>query len=774
MKRHATAIFATALLCSLFAFGGSAAAACPNEDLRSGPSGQLADCRAYEMVSPADMNGNGIEQAYAVRGDGDAMLYGTLNIFGNEAKSSITGKWIATRGAAGWTSTSLNPPTLGRVLTPWDEPVVVDIAGDLSSALLATTYPFDLRDQAPFGSISEPGDGDVYRVSPGPAAEWISHGPDLPDTATIDSYYGGASADLSHVFFETTQPLTATAAGSTERNLYERHGADLVSVNVDDSGKLMPGGAAVGRAQGALATFLGSQTRQGHPDDPTAVSADGRIVYFTAPLEPATAPRQLYARIDGARTVLVSRCRFGACAGEGAPNGAAFLVASRDGGTVLFFTQDRLIESAPEGGGIYSFDSGTGSLSFVTTLEGTLLAATPDLSTLYLCDSGITVFHAGERRTISSIACPEFERTGYITGVSGITSQGEPRSTPNSGYVFTTTAGPQEIATGEAQVATGEAMIAEGQEKIANGETAYGEYLVNSGTWEVEAGEGKIANGEDFPGYENAGFSEVYLYDAATGTHVCVSCRPDGSPAEGGSFLDAGTFVPHANPHDAGVSIRNLTEDGRRVVFASEDQLVPQDINGNLDVYEWERNGTGTCTAATATYSSRSDGCVFLISPGANLGGAILQGISADGQDIFFSSDSQLVAANTGTEMQIYDARVDGGIAAQQASPATDCEGDGCRAPAGAPPAAPAANTGSYNGEGNVKPGRRCVKPHKHQRARSRHSRRASRHGARQARGQRAANPRVEARAARKQQAKRHKKARHPRCTPRGVRRAGK
>lgn len=745
---------------AVLASPATAAAACPNESLRAGSSAQLPDCRAYEMVSPADMNGNGVEQTYAVRGDGDALLYGTLNIVGDEAKSSITGRWVATRDAAGWSSVSLNPPTLGRIPTPYDEPVVLDVAGDFSSAIFGTSYPFDLRDQAPFGNISFPGDGDVYRFSPGPTAEWISHGPNLPDTATIDSSFGGASADLSRVFFETTQPLTAAAAGSTAKNLYERHGPDLVSVNVDDSGTLIPGGAGVGTAQAGVATFLGSQYKQGHPFDPTAVSTDGAVVYFTAPLEPTSAPGQLYARVGGARTVLVSRCGFGPCAGEGAPSGATFLVATPDGGTVLFSSRDQLLESAPADGGIYSFDLATESLSFVTPMKGTLVAATPDLSTLYLCDPGLTVFHAGERRTIPVRSCPAPERTG-----------GEPRSTPDSGYVFTTTAGPQEVATGRAQIAAGEAMIAEGEEKITNGEAGIGGTLVNRGKSEVAEGERKVTAGEAFSGYENAGFSEVYLYDPATGTHRCLSCRPDGSAAEGDSFLSAGA-LGRADPHAAGVSVRNVTEGGRRVVFASEDQLVPRDVNGNLDVYEWELDGTGTCTTAGPTYSSRSGGCVFLISSGSDPGGAVLQGTSADGSDVFFSSDSQLVPLDTGTEVQLYDARVDGGIAAQQASPASDCEGAGCRAPVGAPAAAPTATTGSYAGEGNVKPGPRCVKPHKrgHRHARSQHRR----HTAAQTRDRRAVTRSGKARAARKRGAKHRKQAPRARCVAPSTRRSGK
>lgn len=740
-RTAAAALVALAMLLALAASEARAVGSCSNESLRAGASQHLPDCRAYEMVSPVDMNGNGLEVTFNVRDDGERLIYGTINAFGEDAKSSITGKWIATRGPGGWTSTSLNPPSLGRAPSPYDQPLVVGVAGDLSSAVLGTSYPFDLRDQAPFGGFSTPGDGDLYRVSPGPIAEWISHGPTLPDTTTISRSLGGASADLSRVFFEAKEPLTAETAGSTASNLFERHGDDLVTVNVDESGTLIPGGAAIGRAQSKVVTFFASQIRQGHADDPTAVSADGRVAYFTAPLAPTSAKRQLYARVDGATTVHVSRCQFGACAGEGAPSGALFLVASKDGGTMLFFSQDRLIEGAPEGGGIYSFDLGTESVSFLTPMKGTLSAATPDLSTLYLCESRVlSAFQEGEKRLAAPVPnCRTPERTSTTAGVTGITGQGEPQSTPNSGYVFTTTAGPKDVAKGEAQVAKGEAQVASGEAMIANGETVAGEIQIRNGNLEIANGKATIAQGEAFP-YENAGFSVVYLYDNATGTRRCISCRPDGSAPEGNSSFTVGIYGFRNSPYDFGAAVRNLTDDGRRVVFASADQLVPGDINGNLDVYEWERNGTGTCTAASSTYSSASDGCVFLISSGTDLGGAILQGMSADGEDIFFSSNLPLVPVNTGTELQLFNARAGGGLAAQHASPQPGCEGEGCRGPAPAPPAVPQATTSSYSGEGNAKPRRRCVKQGKRK-------------------GQRA---------------KPHRKKTQSRCKPRSGRRAGK
>ena len=59
------------------------------------------------------------------------------------------------------------------------------------------------------------------------------------------------------------------------------------------------------------------------------------------------------------------------------------------------------------------------------------------------------------------------------------------------------------------------------------------------------------------------------------------------------------------------------------------------------------------------------DGEVQLISPGTGKHNATLADVSADGSDVFFITDEQLVGQDRDDQLDMYDARIGGGIAAQ-------------------------------------------------------------------------------------------------------------
>jgi hypothetical protein len=188
---------------------------------------------------------------------------------------------------------------------------------------------------------------------------------------------------------------------------------------------------------------------------------------------------------------------------------------------------------------------------------------------------------------------------------------------------------------------------------------------------------------------------EVYLF-SASGTAgagmICVSCNPSGErpigPARlpGASPNGAGPLAPHV------YKPRVLSADSKHVFFESFDALAVQDTNGDRDVYQWEAQGSGSCT--------RPGGCVNLISSGRAEGGASFLDASADATDAFFLTDGSLVPTDTGA-VDIYDARVGGGSPAS--TPVIPCFGDACQA---LPPSPEAVTPGSLRSKasGNLPP----------------------------------------------------------------------
>jgi hypothetical protein len=183
--------------------------------------------------------------------------------------------------------------------------------------------------------------------------------------------------------------------------------------------------------------------------------------------------------------------------------------------------------------------------------------------------------------------------------------------------------------------------------------------------------------------------SEVYLYDATgAGTLTCVSCNPTfgrpigpssipGSIANGSALGSTNSYKP-----------RSLSANGRRVFFDSRDALVSSDTNDDIDAYQWEAQGGGSCAKAA--------GCIALISSGRAGGGGSFIDASADGSDAFFLTDGSLVSGDPGAS-DLYDARVGGGF--PDPIPPILCEGDACQS-LPSPPVDPTLTT-LLSGPGN-------------------------------------------------------------------------
>ncbi len=241
--------------------------------------------------------------------------------------------------------------------------------------------------------------------------------------------------------------------------------------------------------------------------------------------------------------------------------------------------------------------------------------------------------------------------------------------------------------------------------------------------------------------------SEVYRYDAGTGKLACVSCNPSGArPKNGRSFAANGngtqTWVSGWIPGWGSQyqPSRFLSDDGSRVFFESYDSLALTDTNGVRDVYEWEAEGAGDCSEESSAFSDSAEGCISLISTGESPAESELLEASADGRDVFFTTDASLVSHDPGL-IDIYDARAGGGVPPPPA-PAAGCEGEACQG-APSPPNDPTPASESFQGAGNVsetatKPRHcakgkvrrrgRCVSRHgKKSHKRAKHNRRAGR-----------------------------------------------
>ncbi len=379
-------------------------------------------------------------------------------------------------------------------------------------------------------------------------------------------------------------------------------------------------------------------------DGPNRISADGSRIFFLRSTGVGGAGGELYVRENGTVTRPISVSQR---AGDvGSLHLAVFAAASRDGSVVFFSSKEPLTNDALDDHKwtLYRYDLNSDELEALTNAPVVIPTNVDhEIVVQGVAPDGNAIFFSSERALT-----PEAEegRNNYYYWQKGIGSR----------FLFS---GNQSAAGGEAPRVSpnGRYMAFSSQEPLTGYDTPS-------------------------PRCNNSACSMIYLYDSQRNTLSCVSCPPAGGPAQGYLALrdTSGTGGPR-------YQARSILDDGE-VFFTTRDRLVPEDRDSAEDVYGWRDGQLELISRGTATQARFADA-------------------SADGSDVFFTTADRLVGIDTDNSNDLYDARLGGGIAAQNPPPTRSCEGSGCQPPAGAAPAERSVASGGPS-EGNAKAPSRC------------------------------------------------------------------
>jgi DNA-binding beta-propeller fold protein YncE len=674
----------------------------------------LPDGRAYEMVSPAHRNGAVLWEGAlgaGTPGEPDVAENGSRVIMGSV--QCFAGAGSCSRTSSGWMTTALAPPA-----TRYDQNTQFKVSADSGSALFSmATAPTGEDDFYARGL-----DGSFMDIGPlsSPAEGIGTEGIGTNSNNSVDTQKVLATADLSHLVFDSfdsTWPFDP-ARGLAAFSLYEYAGSGNAQPQlVGVSGG--PGSTDLISLCGTELAGTGYAGTYGH----SALSADGRIVYFRV-LSGGGSPcpsgsganagipvpvSMLYARIDQAWSVPIAQRSPLDCTGEclsSPPAPASFTGASMDGSKAFFTSTQRLTDNASEdthedGGGCVEAKGANGCNLYEYDF------ANPAGHNLLAVSAGDT--SGGGPRVQGVVAISSdgahvyFVAQGVLTGVANSQGQVAHDGAENL-YVFE-----RDASHPQGQVAFIATLLnsSEVNEEAAN-VTPDGRFLVFK------------SFGALTPDARPGGPGQVYRYDAQSRQLVRISIGERGFNDNGNAGVGGASIVPAWQSFGRVGWPRTdptMSHDGAYVFFTSPVGLTSGALNG---VPINTKGGEGGGSRYAINVYEYHEGHVSLISDGrdtALTGGnssVKLVGSDATGANVFFMTADPLVAQDTDTQSDVYDARIctAGDPCITSAPPPVSCQGEGCRGTTGGTPSllSPASTVSS--GAGNLAPpqGRPTVK----------------------------------------------------------------